>query len=102
MKKVLKETLALGFGLSTLTQEKVTGFVKGIMKSQGITEKEAKKLAKEMIKTSKETEQKVFTLLMDAAGSLFHAAGLATKADIEDLKKEIRKKKTKKKAKKAK
>ena len=91
MKKALKQTLALGFGVSKLTQQKVNKFVNGIMKKQGISEKQAKKLAKDMLKKSQETQQKVTSLLVNYAGSIFRAAGLATKKDVEDLKKQFSK-----------
>lgn len=65
------------------------------MRKQGISEREAKKLAKEMIQKSKETQQKVNNLLVDTAGSIFRAAGLATKKDLDELKKKLKKKGTK-------
>ena len=95
MKCIIKETLKLGFGISKLTQEQVNKVVKKIMKQRGITEKDAKKLAKVMIKKSMLTQEKVRGMVMDAAGNLFHAAGLATKKDISDLKKEMKSKKGK-------
>lgn len=95
MKKNVKQALTLGFGLSTITQQQVNKFVKEIMKKQGISEREAEKLAREMIQKSKETQQKVNNLLVDTAGSIFRAAGLATKKDLDELKKELKKKGTK-------
>lgn len=92
MKKTLKQALALGFGLSTLTKQQVDKFVKDVMKKQGISEREAKKLAREMIQKSKETQQKVNNLLLDTAGNIFRTAGLATKKDLDELKREFRKK----------
>lgn len=97
MKKTLKQALALGFGLSTLTKQQVDGFMRDIMKKQGISEKEAEKLAKEIIQKSKETRQKVNNLLVNTAGKVFRATGLATKKDLDELKKEFKKTKSGKK-----
>lgn len=96
MEKIVKKTLALGFGISTLTQQQVNRFVKEIMKSQGITEKQAKKLAQDMIKKSKKTQQEVNKLVMDGACNLYNAAGLATKKDLDKLKRDLTKKKKRK------
>ncbi|MEK6922047.1 MAG: hypothetical protein AABX82_09210 [Nanoarchaeota archaeon] len=92
MNTLIKKTVALGFGISTLTQEQVNKFTKEVMKKQGVSEREAKKFTKSVIKKSQETQQKVNTLVTRAAESLFHAAGLATKKDIADLKKERKRK----------
>ncbi|PIN79786.1 hypothetical protein COV16_02385 [Candidatus Woesearchaeota archaeon CG10_big_fil_rev_8_21_14_0_10_34_8] len=96
MKKVIKQTVNLGFGVSTLTQEQVKKFTTMLMKKQGINEREAKKVAKSMLKKSIETQRKVNKTVMDAASTFFNTVGLATKKDIADLRKEIRKKKSKK------
>ena len=64
------------------------------MKIHGITEREAKNLAKDMMDKSISTQKKVRETVMDGVSTLFHAAGLATKKDVSDLKKEMKLKKS--------
>lgn len=93
MKKLLKEIITAGFGISRLTENRVNKLVRKIMKKEGISERKADKLAKNIIKKSIETEKKVRSVVMDSATKLLHSVELATKKDIKYLKKFIRKNK---------
>ena len=93
MKNVMKKVLALGFGVTRLTQAQADKVVRDLMKRQKISERDAKKLAKDLMTKSKKTQQRVSRLVASAAAEVFKAAGLATKKDLNALKKELRKKK---------
>ncbi len=88
---LVKKALALGFGLGSLTQEKVNKLAKDMMKGQGISEKQARNVARQMIATSMKTQRKVNALVVKQAYAVLRKAGVATRKDLDDLERRLKK-----------
>jgi polyhydroxyalkanoate synthesis regulator phasin len=90
-----KDAINLGLGALVLTQEKVEGAVKGLVKKGKVLESDGKLLVNELMKKGqserKILEGKLQQIVRDSVKKL----NLATKDDIDFLKKEIGKRKKK-------
>ena len=102
MKDVFKKVLALGFGISNITQQQFNKFAREVMKKQGISQKEADKLARTMMKKSKEVQKKVSAMAIKGAYSAITSSGVMSRKELNKFRKQIfgSKKKTVKKKKK--
>jgi len=88
---LVKKALALGFGLGSLTQEKVNKLAKDMMKGQGISEKQARSVARQIIATSMKTQRKVNALVVKQAYAVLKKAGVATRKDLNDMERRLKK-----------
>lgn len=91
MLDIVKKSILFGLGTYDLTREKVEEFVERLKKEDKITPEEGRKLVDDvwadLSKDAKQYEKKTRALIKDILDEL----GVATKSDIESLKKSLKK-----------
>lgn len=92
MKDILKKAVLLGVGAATLTRDKAMGIVKDLQKAGYLNAKEGQKMVKDLMKKSTETQKKVQAMVKEQVDKAVKAMPLATKKDLKDLEKKIKKK----------
>ncbi|MBD3329749.1 hypothetical protein GF357_04625 [Candidatus Dojkabacteria bacterium] len=91
MREVIRKAILLGLGGYQYMKEGVEGFVQSLEKEGKLSPEEGKKLIDEMREKAKENAKKETEAFRDSVRKVMNEVGVATKKDIEDLKKEIRK-----------
>jgi len=89
--KLVKKSVLLGYGLSLLAQDKASDVTKKIKKELNVNEKEARKMAKDIVKQSKKHQVTAQKHVQSQVSKLVDSLNLATKKDIQDLEKKIKK-----------
>jgi polyhydroxyalkanoate synthesis regulator phasin len=92
MKNIIKKSVLFGLGIGALTKEKAEKFAKDMQKKGYLNAKEGKKLAKDMIAESVKTQKKVQAMVDTNVKKALKAMPLATKKDLKDLEKRLKKK----------
>lgn len=87
---MLKELLYTGIGAATVIKEKVEEEVKKLEDSGKIKTEDAKSFLESIEKKGKEEEEKSKEKLKNTLKEIIDELGLATKADIEKLKEELK------------
>jgi polyhydroxyalkanoate synthesis regulator phasin len=89
MLDIIKKTMLTGIGIAMKTKDELDEWVKEIVKKGEISEKEGKNILDDIKekseKAQKEFEEKIESKFKD----LFKKADIATRDEINDLKKEI-------------
>ena len=84
---LLTQALLLGFGLMDVTKEKIEKSIKELKKDRNISGKEAEKIAKDFLNSLDENKEEVQKIIRKQIRRVVDELGLATKDDIEHLKK---------------
>lgn len=88
---IVKKSILFGLGTYELTKEKLDAFMKRMEKEEKITPEEGKKVAEQVWGDVEKHGKSAAKDLTEAVRKVVAELGLATKKDIEDLKKEIKK-----------
>lgn len=92
MKDILKKTMLLGLGLGAVTKEKVEKLVKDMQKKGYVNQKEGKKLVGDLMKEAGKKQKQVQSFVEKQIKEAIKAMPLATKKDLKDLEKKLKKK----------
>jgi len=93
MKDLLKKAVLFGVGAGSITKDKAESFVKELEKSGYFDEKEGKKLVEYLIKQSMYAEKQIVASVEEHVKKAIDMMPLATKQDLKDLEKKLKKKK---------
>ncbi len=85
----IKKGVMTGIGIGLLTNDKIREIAKKSAEEANMTSEEARKLADELIRESDEARQKLEEKVDERIRKQLDRMGLATKEDVEGLKKEI-------------
>jgi polyhydroxyalkanoate synthesis regulator phasin len=85
----IKKGILTGIGMGLVTNEKIMEFAKKSAEEANMSTEEARKLAEELIGQSDEAKQKLEEKVDERIRKQLDRMGLATKEDVEGLKKEI-------------
>lgn len=91
MKEIIRKAILLGLGGYQYMKEGVEGFVKSLEKEGKLSPEEGKKLIEEMTDKAKTATKKETDALKDSVRKVMDEVGVATKNDIEELRKELTK-----------
>lgn len=91
MGDAIKKAFLLGLGVVALTKEKAEEVVKDLKDNKQISPEEGKKLVKEMLKKSDKLMQNLRKDVRKQVRKVISEIGVATKEDLEKLRKEIKK-----------
>ena len=89
----LKRSALIGLGIVSLTKKKADKLAKDLAKRGAIGEKEAKNFAKQLMQESKKQSVKIEKLVQKEVTKTLRTLGIASRADIEKLRRELNKKK---------
>ena len=89
MKNLIKKGILTGVGLGLMTKEKVMDYAKKAAKEAKLTEEEGRKLVDELLNHSEETRKELEKKINDQVKNALDKAGVATKEDLNELKKMI-------------
>ncbi len=89
MKNLIKKGILTGIGLGLMTKEKVMDYAKKAAKEAKLTEEEGRKLVDELLNHSEETRKELEKKINDQVKNALDKAGVATKEDLNELKKMI-------------
>ena len=90
MLEILKKTYLTGVGLAAKTWEEVESLSKDIVKKAKMSEKEGSKFLKDMKSRYDDTQKKTGKYVEKTVKDILKKMDIATSADINALKKEIR------------
>lgn len=90
MKNVLKKTLTLGLGLAVVTKEQVENLVDELVKKGEVSTAESKNLVSEILQKGHEQQQELNSKIRTQIKELLNDLHLASKEDLEDLKRRIK------------
>ena len=86
---LIKKGILTGVGLGLMTKEKVMDYAKKAAKEAKLTEEEGRKLVDELLNYSEETRKELEKKINDQVKNALDKAGVATKEDLNELKKMI-------------
>lgn len=86
---ILKKTVWMGIGAVSLTEKKAREIVSGLVEKKEVTEKEGEKLVEQLVKEGEKAKKDAESFIEKKVHAIVERLELATKADIEDLKKKI-------------
>lgn len=89
MAKGIKKAGLLGLGLALMTKDQIMNYAKELKKRAEMDAKQGKKLAKDLMKQSKEEKDKLEKMIKKNVKEYVGKAGIATKSDIKKLEKKI-------------
>ena len=89
MKDLIKKGILTGVGLGLMTKEKVMDYAKKAAKEAKLTEEEGRKLVDELLNYSEETRKELEKKINDQVKNTLDQVGVATKEDLNELKKMI-------------
>jgi len=78
-------------GLAALTKEKAKKIVEDLLGKEKISKRETSVFIGELLDRGKETQKKLLDLIKREVGVILAKVDLASKADVEELKKKIEK-----------
>lgn len=87
---MLKDILYTGIGAATLLKERVEEEVKKLEESGKLKKDDAQSFLDSIEEKGKKEEQRVKNLVKEALSEIIDELGVATKADIEKLKEELK------------
>lgn len=88
---LLKNTMFLGLGLASLTKEKIEEVAKELIKKGQLSEKEGKDFIDDLTKRSKEAGKEIKGKIEKGASDALKKMNLASRDDLEELEKRIKK-----------
>ena len=88
---LIKKGILTGVGLGLMTKEKVVDYAKKAAKEAKLTEAEGRKLVDELLNHSEETRKELEKKISDQVKNTLDQVGVATKEDLNELKKMIAK-----------
>lgn len=91
MEGAIKKAFLFGLGVVALTKEKAEAFVKDLKENKEITPEEGKKLVRDMLSKSENFMKGIRKDVRKHVRSAIKEMGLATKEDLDKLRKEIKK-----------
>jgi polyhydroxyalkanoate synthesis regulator phasin len=86
---LIKKGILTGVGFGLMTKEKVVDYAKKAAKEAKLTEAEGRKLVDELLNHSEETRKELEKKINDQVKNTLDQVGVATKEDINELKKII-------------
>lgn len=89
MKDLIKKGILTGVGLGLMTKDKVVDYAKKAAKEAKLTEEEGRKLVDELLDHSEKTRNELEKKINDQVKKTLDQVGVATKEDINELKKMI-------------
>jgi polyhydroxyalkanoate synthesis regulator phasin len=88
---LLKNTMFLGLGLASLTKEKIEEVAKELIKKGQLSEKEGKDFIEDLSKRSKEAGKEIKGKIEKGAADALKKMNLASRDELEELEKRIKK-----------
>lgn len=92
---LVNRVLLAGLGLAALTQEKAKKLVEQLLAIEGVSKGETAAFVGELVKRGKETQKKLGDLIKKEVAGILSKVDFASKKDIAELEKRIRKLETK-------
>lgn len=89
MKDLIKKGILTGVGLGLMTKEKVMDYAKKAAEEAKLSEEEGHKLVDELLNHSEETRKELEKKINDQVKNTLDQVGVATKEDLNELKKMI-------------
>jgi polyhydroxyalkanoate synthesis regulator phasin len=93
---LVNRVLLAGLGLAALTQEKAKKLVEQFLAIEGVGKGETSALVEELVKRGKKTQKKLGDLVKKEVARILSKVDFASKKDIAELEKRIKKLETKK------
>ncbi len=87
---LIKKTMLTGVGLAAMTRDKVEELAKELTEKGEMTEKEGKELVDELVKKSEKARKDLEKSVEKTVRKVLRKMDVATKKDIDRLKKKIR------------
>jgi polyhydroxyalkanoate synthesis regulator phasin len=88
-KDFIKNMLYMAVGYASIEKEKIEQFTKDLTEKGKLTEEEGKKMINELIQRSKEVKEDIEGKIENVSKEIYDTLHLATKEEIEALKKRI-------------
>lgn len=88
-KDFIKNMLYMAVGYASMNKEKIEEFTQSLTEKGKLTEEEGKKMINELIERSKEIKNEIETKISDLSHDIYHKLHLATREEIDLLKKKI-------------
>ena len=89
MTDYFRKGMHMGFGLMSLTREKVEEFMDELVKRGELSEKEGREAVDELVKKSKEMKKDMESRIEKAVNEALDATNLVTKDDMAKLKRRV-------------
>ncbi len=89
MTDFLRKGMLMGFGLMSLTREKAEEFMEELVKRGELSEKEGREAVEELVEKSREMKKDLTARIEKTVEEVVGKMNLATKDDLEVLKKRI-------------
>lgn len=88
---LVNRVLLAGLGLAALTQEKAKKLVEKFLALEGVGKGETAAFIEELVKRGKDTQKKMTDLVKKEVGQILSKIDFASKKDIAELEKRIKK-----------
>ena len=92
MDKRIKKSFLLGLGLVALTKDKINSVNKKLMKKGDLNKKEAEKVLKTFLRQAEKGREELIKNVSKEVKNLIKSIPIATKRDLINLEKKIKKK----------
>lgn len=92
MRKTIRNAVLLGLGGYQYAKEGITKLVGDLEKEGKMTPEEGKKLIDDIVKQGKNQSEKQYGNIKETIQNIVNEMGLATKKEVEELRKELNKK----------
>lgn len=89
MLEIIEKTLLAGIGAAALTQKKAEELIDELKDKLNLSEEEGKKLLNKLQDAAKESQKKLEDMAGEEVKKAFERVGVATKSDLETLKKKV-------------
>lgn len=93
--ELLKKSALLGLGIASLTKEKAEKIAKDLEKRGTLSSKDARRFARKLMEESKTQSGKLQKMVQSEVEKTLHMMGVATRKELEQLRRELKKKKRK-------
>jgi len=87
---IIKKTMLTGVGLASMTKDKVEELAKELAEKGKLSEKEGRELFDELLKKSEQARKDLETKVEDVVKKMLGKIDVATKKDIAELEKKIK------------
>ena len=98
MSTLLQKAMLLGLGIASISQQKIDKYIDHLKKKNNLSEKEGRRLARDLIRKSKELQKEFAKVAVKNINSFLKNNRHIKKKDIEALRKIVSGKKMKAKA----
>jgi polyhydroxyalkanoate synthesis regulator phasin len=95
---IMKKAMLTGVGLAAMTRDKIEEMAKELTEKGEMTEKEGKELVDELVKKSEKAKKDLETKMEDVVEKVLGKMNLATKEDISQIEKRLKRLEKKEKA----